>query len=492
MKNKSSILSNCSIWILFLLGCVLGCDKLVIQEKDGDKTCRSLSLITKVSGDDVDAYLVKEEDINNYITFKKLEKCPKFGNTELMNIIPITWNDVTCLYVLEYEKGYEILSADKRSQVPLVVDSEGQFVFPSEESPFGFQIYTLAEDVWFSLYHNDLLDTPDDETKDNMASSMKFWALVNADFNTIQEQTLPTKARNDTIILNPEEGHWDLVDITYLDAPYDTVGHLVPTWWTQIAPFNNYCPYDTTTSTSRCPAGCVAIAAAQVLYYLHYNLGVPEESPSSGYCSGFVYNNTVVQSFGSFSEDTWDYMMPSADPSGYAAMLIGDVGKKVNMHYGANGSGAKTVDLKNNVFQPYGIQCSNYNNYSGTILRINLENERPVICAGHREITDSMGQTSYVGHAFIVDKFIRYRYSIVFTYEWVYDDPELDPGYTIIRTTTTYETPRIVLYQMNWGYGYEYNYNDVWCSMNGVWQYGARTPYTHNRRMVVGFSIINE
>ena len=472
--------------VLFCVVC--SCNNLSTDDIHVGRRAPSLIMDTKAQGYDMDSYFVKEEDLYRYVSYKKLKE----GTNDIKRIIPIEWNDVTCLYVLEYEKGYEILSADKRSQVPLVMNKEGQYEFFSDDSPLGFHINTLAEDVWFSLYHNDLLDEPDDEMKTNMESSTLFWALISADFNTIQSNAVLTKANLDSIILTPELGHWEQVGVSYQDVVYDTVGHLIPTWWHQGAPFNDYCPYYSSNSTSRCPAGCVAIAAAQVLYYLHYALGAPEASPSEGYCSGYVQNNTVTQYFGSFSTNTWDYMQTTSDPSGYAALLIGDVGQKVYMNYGENGSGANTLSLKNFVFLPYGIQCENFPYYSGTFLKGNLENGLPVICAGRREVTDPSGNVSYTGHAFIVDSYIRYRNEITFTYEWVFDDPELDPGYPIIRTAVVYESPRIIYYQMNWGYGYANNYNDVWCSMSGIWQYGSRTPYIHDRRMVCNFSVIEE
>ena len=369
----------------------ISCTKPDLNEINNDKQDQSLLIKTKVLGEGLDSYFINEEDIDNYISFKKLEKSPVFENNDIEEIIPIKWNDATCLYVLDFEKGYEILSADKRSPIPLVYDREGNFEFPSDESPLGFHINSLTEDVWFSLYNNDVLDEPDYETRSNMESSMLFWALVNSDLNAFQNQGVQTKAGNDTIILNPDEGHWELVNVSYYDSVYDTVGHFVPTWWTQDAPFNNYCPKDSLTSLTRCPAGGVAVAAAQVLNYLHYKLGVPDRSPSYGSCTGYVYNNTVNQYFGSFSAATWAGMQPSSDPSGYAAMLIGDVGKKIHMNYGTKRSTANTLDLRDSVFHPYGIQCANHNNYSGSFLKANLENRFPVICTGQRQETDPQG-----------------------------------------------------------------------------------------------------
>ena len=485
---------NKNYWF-FLIFCVLlftvlGCEKVLQLENTGIKNMYVLPAVTRGVDEVENTYFVEEKDIQNYASFKKNRKDESAKNNELKNIIPLKWNGEICLYVLEYKIGYEILSADKRSQVPLVKDHVGKFEPVSEESPLGFHIYSLAEDVWFSLYKNELLDEPDKEATEKINASLLFWNLINCDYETIQS-FVQTKSDPSSVVLDPV-GHWEQIDLSVREIVYDTVGHLVPTWWTQNPPFNNYCPYYTTTSSSRCPAGCVAVAGAQVLNYLHYKLGVPEKSPSHGMCTGYVYNNTVIQSFTQPSEGTWNDMEATSDPKGYAAMLIGDVGQKVNMKYGATGSGANTLDLKEYVFKEYGISCINFSYYNGNFLRGDLERGIPVICAGHREVTSRSGEVSTVGHAFIVDSYIRHQEELTFTYQWTFDNPELNPDYPIIRTSVAYRTPYITHYQMNWGYGYDSNYNNVWCSMSGSWQYGSRTPYIHNRKMVCSFSVLND
>lgn len=485
MNNIKLIIFTC---IVLMLG-IYSCNKVGSLNQSEKEEC-FLKDTTKGISNGEESYLIDEKDISNYIAFQKMHDKEFIKDNELKKITPIKWNDVICLYVLEYNRGYEILSADKRSQVPLVKDMVGKFEYPTEESPLGFHIYTLAEDVWFSLYKNSLLEKPDKEDSENIEATLVFWNLVNADFKTIHSYSTHTKSPSDDIILDPEAGHWEQISVSTREVYYDTSEHLVTTWWHQDTPFNNYCPYDSTHHTSRCPAGCVAVAGAQVINYLHHKLGVPEKSPTHGHCSGYVYNNTVNQSFGLFHSSTWENMMPSSDPYGYAAMLIGYIGKRVNMSYGINGSGAYTLELKDRVFVPDGINCTTFNYYNGLFLKEDLGNGIPVICGGSREYIDSEGRTRTTGHAFIVDRYKRNQEEITFTYEWVFDNPELDPGYPITRTSIVYNTPYITHYQMNWGYGYAMNYNNVWCSMSGSWQYGSRTPYTLNRKMVCNFSVL--
>lgn len=471
------------LFFLFLSSCV--------KIKEGEQK-DSYIISTKTVVGSLQSFEVTSQDIANYISYITLEGTSRRSHTKVKDVIPITWNGATCLYVIVFEKGYEIISADKRSPHPLVKADKGTFEYPTEETPLGFHLFSLAEDVWFSLYQNELLNEPDNEIEDNIESSLLFWKLINSDDEAIQKHDVKTKNPLDSLNIDPNSGHWVMVSSTTQTEVYDTSAHLTTTWWDQWFPFNYYCPhYNVFHYSSRCPAGCVAIAAAQMLYFLHYKIGVPEESPSTGFCGGYVVyppGESYTQSFGDLSSETWDNMRSSTDPSHYAAMLIGDIGMKLHMQYTDTASYAISQHLRDSVFHPYGIHCSNINYYSGSFLKGNLENGFPVICSGFTDSSRSQNGVGKNGHCFIVDRYIRYQDIITITYEWVFDDPTQSPGYPIIRTTLLYQKPKITHYQMNWGQGQFANYDDVWCSMNGAWQYGNNAPYSHDRSMIFGFS----
>jgi len=238
-----------------------------------------------------------------------------------------------------------------------------------------------------------------------------------------------------------------------------------------------------------CPAGCVAIAGSQMLYYLHSKDGIPITSPASGSCTGHVYDNSYVQSFWNFSSSTWSAMQtPRTYISDiYAALLVGDVGKKLNMSYAWNGSGAYTSDLKDDVFQPYGWNCVYSNAYLSNKIVSNLQNGFPVVCAGDREDRG----INKIGHAFLVDRYKRYRTKTTSYYEWEYDDPNYPGLLPNIRPKTeiSYGSPHISYYGMNWGQ-WNTTANASWCSLSGVWQYNNLPPYQYDRKMVYDFSII--
>jgi len=484
MKTRKALLLTLFFILLpFIASCV--------KYNDNERPILNVSTITtKAEATQNDDYFVSIEDISNYVSFKSLEGLSRNENRVVENVIPVKWKDATCLYILQYEKGFEVISADKRSPLPLMKDDNGVLESPTEADPMGYHILTLAEDVWLSLYHNDLLGKPDQETIENMESSLFFWKLISGDFDAIRNHSLQTKSQLDTIILDPDHGHWQFVGVTTTVEAYDTVNHMTTTWWHQQNPFNNYCPFSLNSLPYRCPAGCAAIAGAQLLYYLHYKIGVPTQSPSTGSCSGFVETG-YTQSFGDYSSGTWDQMRSLTDPYHYAAMLVGDIGKKVHMYYSSEGSGTTLEALRDSALYSYGIQCSTYNYYNGNILRTYLSAGVPLLCSGFDWSIDELGDTTVTGHAFLVDGYIRSRQKMTLIYEWVFDDPGQSPGYQIIKTTVQYNAPYITMYQMNWGQGYGYSYNDTWCGMNGVWQMGNYT-FNHNRSMLCNFRPLEE
>ena len=110
------------------------------------------------------------------------------------------------------------------------------------------------------------------------------------------------------------------------------------TSWNQDAPYNNHCPIDPKTQ-KRSVTGCMATAAAQVMYHHRY----PEKGTGS-YSYWCGWENLSVN----FSEATydWDHMLPSykngytQQESDAVAQLMYHAGVASNMWYGSTSSGA--------------------------------------------------------------------------------------------------------------------------------------------------------
>ena len=123
--------------------------------------------------------------------------------------------------------------------------------------------------------------------------------------------------------------------VEYYPAVEPLIGNVA---WNQDAPYNNHCPIDPKTQ-KRSVTGCMATAAAQVMYHHRY----PEKGTGS-YSYWCGWENLSVN----FSEATydWDHMLPSykngytQQESDAVAQLMYHAGVASNMWYGSTSSGA--------------------------------------------------------------------------------------------------------------------------------------------------------
>ena len=269
----------------------------------------------------------------------------------------------------------------------------------------------------------------------------------------------------------PYDGHWQLTSVDTLLVAYDSLKLTQTVWDQEFNGYNKYCPLCTGSSYWRAPAGCVPVAGAQMLFYLHNKLGTPAFAPDTAMCIGHVGFGNYIQATGGSSSTTWNYMLDNDyNDKGYrsAAVLIADVGKKVGVTYGDDGSGASLSNLVS-VFAQYGIDCtfSTFGTTSNFIIKQNLLAEMPVVMRAKPSANAS------VGHAFLIDGYSRSRYQYTFSYEWVYSHPSTTILFPIGErmTTVSYSTPEITEFSMNWGSLLVDN--SAFFQINGEWNFNT-------------------
>lgn len=378
----------------------------------------------------------------------------------------------TLMYIINYGNGdgWQILSTDTRTPAVIAESSTGRFSL-EEGSP--------AVQVWMDMTATDIANIrnlPDEKlnfSEDEIASHKAFWASKEeVDRGLIDPDP------------NPRYGYW-ATEVSSHTVSYDTLNHLVPQW-DQNAPYNAYCPWKSDGSMKRAPAGCVAIAGAQVLYYLHEHLGVPQTMVSDGYCFGTTTG--WDHDFYDYTSTIWAQMSPYyTDVPGAAdaeALMIGHVGKKISMNYTNNYSFAFPNYLRTRLFSDIGISSS-HGNYDAGYTKSNLLDSLPVIVTASRYVIPYDGDI----HCFVIDGYRRTRIETITYHYWVEGILDItipEPYYTY-----SYSSPEIKYFKINWGWWDQWTdgVNDGFFSPTGDWYVDTGANYIYNRTMIYNLTI---
>ena len=492
-KFRFTLLATVSL--LLMVSCNQDSENLSIPNSYGNNLTRSENNISDVDFSALDTtYFVTDKDLMAYIHYKELLAEGAKQVFSVKNVEPLSLENGTILgYLLNFNEGWEIIAADKRAPTVLASDNKGNFVQSEVPDNMLEWISTLLYDV---LSVRAMKEEPEDESvKENMQYSVTFWKAITADKEFVEQ----THTRSE-IILPPEEDittYWRVVSIdSVLYDDGDT--YLTNTSWGQdeysIVPskrYNLYCPFRTDETSLHAPAGCVALSGAQMLYYLHYALGVPEYAPDYAECTGNI--NCYYRLINGESNTIWDYMVNNDGndvSSGYeaAAILIAYVGKLVGVTYGNDGSPAQTEDLVDDVFEHLGIS-STYGDYSPTTVLQSLRNRMPVVASARTITGHFLFFNITAGHSFIIDKYRSHHYKLTYHYVLV----EVD-GYGHVtetnqtRTSISYTSPIITTIGMNWGWKGSYNYSMF--APSGDWYVGT-SNFNRSRNIIYGFSASN-
>lgn len=390
----------------------------------------------------------------------------------------------TLMYIINFDKGgWKIYSSDKRTPAILAEGDTGIFSLEDGSPAVAMWISCIADDM---ARVKSSSDAELKFKKEEISSNKSFWPG-----QQLRVPDLPL-IPNPPIIVEPK-GHWEET-ITSSTIEYDSVEHMVP-HWDQDAPYNACSPYYVTTPDVRAVAGCVAVAGAQVLYYLHNKAGVPSHMYSQCSCIGNVdgYNrvfsdttSTVWASMNNGYQSYSSTMLPES-------ILIGYVGESVNMHYHDGSlqySWAVPVNLKSDLFEKHGISCS-HDAYDEDIVKNSLLDNMPVIVSASNLMVPVDGKI----HCFVIDGYRRTCTKYTHRHHFVLDEP---PGGMYVMPedyyTYTYSSPELTSIKINWGWSSQWTtgLNDGWFTLTGDWviQNGDQTyDYNYYRKMIYGFTV---
>ena len=215
-----------------------------------------------------------------------------------IRVMPVCDRSDTLLYIINYEKGWELLTADKRAPRVVSFSESGSFEF--EDLASNPVVKAIYDGVLNQIRY--LKNNPDFKPE-----------IENDDWNDLRQIT--------------EHESWVLIgtETTEIEQLQD---HLTVTRWGQDSPWNMRAPYTDASHTSHCLTGCSTVAAAQVLYYLHDNYNVPEKA--YGDCTNYKHilpgKDSLVLHVGdvifpstTYTSSIWDYMpLTKADSSFYS------------------------------------------------------------------------------------------------------------------------------------------------------------------------------
>lgn len=387
----------------------------------------------------------------------------------------------TLMYVVKYSQGgWKVFSADKRTPPVLAEDSKGCFNV-NDNPNINSWVKGMEEDM------RRIIASRDNElafSEDDIALNRSYWSGIPY-----------TK-----IYQTRSGGYWE-VRITSFQQELESKDHMVAQW-AQGEPYNEYCPLKSS-GTGRAPAGCVAVAGAQVLAFLHDTLGVPSVLYSEAVCSGDV--NGFSRSFSNETADAWDDLAWIYTYPPYAqlqeAVLIGYVGALAGTHYHNDYSWTLPSNLRTSVFSPYGIACS-HGSYDADITASCLMNGMPVIVTA----SNLLIPTDFNIHCFVIDGYKIVRTVYVHHHYWVPEENPSsgssghgpDPSIGSIEfeyepepfDTFVFSDPWVKEVKINWGWSSQWmnSTNDGWYALTGGWSVG-NYDYNHNRVMIYGFEL---
>ena len=394
------------------------------------------------------------KNIQNYIKNGKFKGADTRSMKDI-SIEPYVIDGDTAMYIANYTNGWELFSTDQRTPLIMASSETGSFDVNNEDFPPALKasVFSIA---------NEIHQLKQIENDDNFVNQE--WMIYPEEMSELSiAEVASTNAQDE-----PGVGHWELIYSTKLsEGPTTQSAKYTVTKWHQSSPFNQYVPYSLNTSGSYVPskAGCVPVATAQYLYFLHSKYGKPEKAVSTAMLSNAT---THKYAFSNKTTRVWSQMAltktESSSKTAKSAMLIAYVGQKMNTVYtpdSATVSMAKAAPL---IKSETGINhtCVVYD-YSFVINQLLNKHEPVMVCA--------MDYNLWTGHTFIIDRILSKEVTYKDYYGWVgttstgenanYIDESNGHiiGYKIkkeeVRTTTEYS------YKMNWGWhDSTYNFDD--------------------------------
>lgn len=361
----------------------------------------------------------------------------------------------TLMFFVNYESGWEILSADKRTPATIAKSNVGSISLSTDNPGLLAWLDMTAGDMKRIIHL--------DDSKLNFSA-----AQIKSHRQQWSREPLRFPPDTSTIIY---EGDWVLVSTETEEVYYDHVDHLVGAHWDQSYPYNYYCP-PKNSGTGNQPVGCSPVACAQVFQFLCSHFGLGMEFSWNG-LSGYMHNVHLPH-----VSTLYEYTTP---------LLLRYVGVVLGANYGDNCTSVTFAADKIQNFYSSVLISSTKQSYSAEKVKQNLTSGMPILVSGYSGTI--LGYPDYSnGHTYIIDGYKRYRTKYTYYYERLTGYPPLLEE----KTEIEYSSPHIGLIKMNWGWHSQWTYgtNDVWFALTGDWYVDTNSDGVQDENFTEGITIL--
>ena len=367
----------------------------------------------------------------------------KATNGTSIGVQPIIDACDTLMFCVNYEQGWVILSADKRTPPIIAYGESGHFNL--EDASPGLK-------AWMHSVKGDLKRIRHASNDELSFSSEEI------------EQNLSKWNRKKTVRANPGDPTiWIVTDTIYYSEPVQQIMHLVPAHWDQCAPYNHYCPIQNDTNYY---VGCAGVAGGSMLHYL-----------SKKYGSLTSFAGVPIDSIGV------NYSSALTDSTRVTARFLKAVNDSMNMNYTSNGSYAFPSDVED-FFDSAGYPCTYSSFNASTVAQSILQNKPVMILAFDSFIGIPL---IWEGHYFLIDGY-QTRHDVVVEHTYYDGSPgAIIPSWEVYNYL--YISPEYLQYvKMNWGWWNQWTagINDGWYALTASWVTNNGT-FDSARHMFYGF-----
>ena len=288
----------------------------------------------------------------------------------------------TMLYVFNYNDGYAVVSADIRTPMPILAYSDEGIIHLDSDNPGVNLFFDMAQD--YIDYHISYAESIRDSVEKSLNAKLDEALGVSQK----SEQGL-----SKTMVITRKAFVDDLSwkHLSYLST--EKKGPYITTAWHQNSPYNNFAPV---IDGKRCPAGCTAIAFAQLMRYWQRPI----------YMNGKKIN--------------WSSILNEADANHKknVAEFVNNVGTEINTTFCLSESSAYISDGIS-MLRKYGYTVGNLIDYSFYNVQTSIDQQYPVIICGDRLVNSATGERK--GHCWLVDGYAKIGYSYVAHETYVVD-----------------------------------------------------------------------